>query len=51
MPIFVIRHVTTYHYRRPVAFGEHRMMLRPRDDEIARHLTALTSTRVSCCQH
>jgi transglutaminase-like putative cysteine protease len=32
MPIFTVRHVTTYHYRRPVAFGEHRMMLRPRDD-------------------
>lgn len=32
MPIFVIRHVTTYNYRKPVAFGEHRMMLRPRDD-------------------
>jgi transglutaminase-like putative cysteine protease len=32
MPIFVIKHVTTYHYRQPVAFGEHRMMLRPRDD-------------------
>ena len=32
MPIFRIRHVTTYHYHQPVAFGEHRMMLRPRDD-------------------
>ncbi len=32
MPILTIRHVTTYHYHRPVAFGEHRMMLRPRDD-------------------
>lgn len=32
MPIFTVRHVTTYRYRRPVAFGEHRMMLRPRDD-------------------
>ena len=32
MPILTIRHVTTYHYKRPVAFGEHRMMLRPRDD-------------------
>jgi transglutaminase-like putative cysteine protease len=32
MPILTIRHVTTYRYRRPVAFGEHRMMLRPRDD-------------------
>jgi len=32
MPILTIRHVTTYHYRRPVGFGEHRLMLRPRDD-------------------
>jgi transglutaminase-like putative cysteine protease len=32
MPILSIRHVTTYSYRQPVAFGEHRMMLRPRDD-------------------
>ena len=28
-----IRHTTTYHYNRAVAFGEHRMMLRPRDDD------------------
>jgi len=33
MPILTVRHVTTYHYRQPVAFGEHRMMLRPRDDK------------------
>jgi hypothetical protein len=26
MPTLTIRHVTTYRYRRPVAFGEHRMM-------------------------
>ena len=32
MPILTIRHVTSYHYKRPVAFGEHRMMLHPRDD-------------------
>jgi transglutaminase-like putative cysteine protease len=32
MAIFTIRHITTYRYKRPVAFGEHRMMLRPRDD-------------------
>jgi transglutaminase-like putative cysteine protease len=32
MPILTIRHITTYHYRQPVSFGEHRMMLRPRDD-------------------
>jgi len=33
VPILTIKHVTTYHYRRQVAFGEHRMMLRPRDDD------------------
>ncbi len=31
MTSLTIRHVTTYRYRHPVAFGEHRMMLRPRD--------------------
>ena len=31
MPILTVRHVTTYRYRQPVAFGEHRMMFRPRD--------------------
>jgi transglutaminase-like putative cysteine protease len=29
MPVLAIRHLTRYRYRRPVAFGEHRMMLRP----------------------
>jgi transglutaminase-like putative cysteine protease len=38
MPILAIRHVTTYHYRQPVAFGDHRMMLRPRDDDDQRVL-------------
>ncbi len=33
MPILTIRHVTIYHYRRPVSFGEHRIMLRQRDDD------------------
>jgi transglutaminase-like putative cysteine protease len=33
MPILSITHVTTYRYHQPVAFGEHRLMLRPRDDE------------------
>lgn len=27
-----VRHVTRYRYARPVGFGEHRMMLRPRQD-------------------
>lgn len=31
MPVLTVRHVTTYCYRQPVAFGEHRMMLRPRE--------------------
>jgi hypothetical protein len=31
MSTLTIRHLTTYRYLRPVAFGEHRMMLRPRD--------------------
>jgi len=28
---FSVRHVTAYYYKTPVAFGEHRMMLRPRE--------------------
>lgn len=31
MPLLTVRHVTTYRYKQPVSFGEHRMMLRPRD--------------------
>jgi transglutaminase-like putative cysteine protease len=31
MLLLTIRHRTTYRYRQPVAFGEHRMMLRPRE--------------------
>jgi len=31
MPVLTVRHVTTYRYRQPVAFGEHRLMLRPRE--------------------
>jgi transglutaminase-like putative cysteine protease len=40
MPILTIRHLTTYRYRRPVAFGDHVMMLRPRDDGDQRVLDA-----------
>jgi transglutaminase-like putative cysteine protease len=32
MPILDIKHVTTYRYSRRVSFGQHRMMLLPRDD-------------------
>lgn len=31
MPIFNVRHLTTYHYRNPVSFGEHQVLFRPRD--------------------
>ena len=31
MAVIRVRHVTSYRYARPVAFGEHRMMLTPRD--------------------
>ncbi len=31
MTSLTIRHVTTYRYRQPVSFGEHRLMLRPRE--------------------
>ncbi len=31
MPTYRIRHVTTYRYAAPVTFGEHRLMLRPRE--------------------
>jgi transglutaminase-like putative cysteine protease len=31
MPVIRVRHLTTYRYAQPVSFGEHRMMLRPRD--------------------
>jgi transglutaminase-like putative cysteine protease len=31
MPVIKVRHLTAYRYAQPVGFGEHRMMLRPRD--------------------
>ena len=31
MKLITVRHVTIYRYKQPVSFGEHRMMLRPRD--------------------
>jgi transglutaminase-like putative cysteine protease len=40
MPFVTIRHVTIYRYRRPVAFGEHRMMLRPRGSRDQRVIQA-----------
>ena len=31
MPVLTVHHVTTYRYKQPVSFGEHRMMFRPRE--------------------
>ncbi|MBB3393110.1 transglutaminase-like putative cysteine protease [Rhizobium sp. BK275] len=31
MTIFSVRHITSYHYKRQVHFGQHRLMFRPRD--------------------
>jgi transglutaminase-like putative cysteine protease len=31
MKLLTVRHATTYHYDAPVTFGQHRLMLRPRD--------------------
>jgi transglutaminase-like putative cysteine protease len=38
MAIYTVRHITTYHYKEPVGFGEHRMMLAPREDHDQRLL-------------
>lgn len=43
MTILTVTHRTTYRYAQPVTFGEHRMMMRPRDSHDLRLLdTALT---------
>ena len=43
MPILHIRHLTTYRYRRPVGFGEHRLMMRPKESYDQRVLSASLS--------
>ena len=37
-----VRHITTYRYQQPVAFGEHRLMFRPRDSYDQRLLARLS---------
>ena len=39
MPLLTIHHKTEYRYTHPVAFGEHRIMLRPRDGHDLRVLS------------
>ncbi|MGD0106176.1 MAG: transglutaminase family protein [Rhodopila sp.] len=38
MPVLTVNHTTTYRYASPVTFGEHRMMMRPRDSHDLRLL-------------
>ena len=40
MSFLTVRHVTTYRYKQPVAFGEHRVIFRPRDSYDQRLLHA-----------
>jgi transglutaminase-like putative cysteine protease len=40
MPCMSVRHESTYRYARPVRFGEHRMMFRPRDSHDLRMIRA-----------
>ena len=36
MPMLTIHHQTIYRYRTPMAFGPHRLVLRPRDSHALR---------------
>ncbi|MEA2915690.1 MAG: hypothetical protein QOJ15_7771, partial [Bradyrhizobium sp.] len=40
MKLLTVRHATTYHYDAPVTFGQHRLMLRPRDSHDLRLVDA-----------
>ena len=40
MTILRVRHITSYAYKRPVGFGEHRVLFRPRDSYDQRLLMA-----------
>jgi transglutaminase-like putative cysteine protease len=44
MAILNVRHTTSYRYQRPVRFGDHRLMLRPRDS----HDLRLIQTSLTC---
>lgn len=44
MAILNVRHITSYSYQRPVRFGDHRLMLRPRDS----HDLRLIQTSLTC---
>lgn len=43
MTVFTVHHRTTYRYRKPVSFGDHRLMMRPRDSQDQRHVMSSLS--------
>ena len=45
MPILCVRHVTIYRYARPVRFGPHQLLFRPRDSFDQRLLSAELAVR------
>jgi transglutaminase-like putative cysteine protease len=45
VPILTVTHTTTYRYANPVVFGEHRMMMRPRDSHDLRLLETSLAVR------
>lgn len=48
MPRLIVQHLTVYRYHRPVRFGEHRLMFRPRDSHDLRLIdSALTISPVA----
>jgi transglutaminase-like putative cysteine protease len=49
MTLLTVRHVTSYRYRKPVSFGEHRMMFRPRDSYDQKLLDARLSISPEPC--
>ena len=48
MTRLTVRHVTTYRYAKPVTFGRHRLMLRPRDSHELRLERAELAVSVPC---
>src|SRR5215212_507652 len=43
MKLFTVKHSTLYRYAKPVTFGQHRLMLRPRDSHDLRLVDAALS--------
>ncbi|MFG1244413.1 transglutaminase family protein [Xanthobacter versatilis] len=54
MSLFQIRHTTAYRFHRPVTFGPHRLMLRPRESRdlrvVSNHIALTPSASVSWAQ-